>query len=441
MKTRLSLLLSAILGLTIVTLLALLSLRHDRQIDWTDGQRNTLTNSSRQLLDSLPAPISATAYVFPNPDVRRDISARFAPYLRARPDFSLQFIDPASDPAQVRELGIAQSGEVVLEYQGRRENLSTLSEPEISAALQRLSFADQARIVFISGHGERDPLDQAQAGFSALADILGAKGLQLSRHSLATQALPERVDLLVLAAPRQGLLAGELQRLQTYLAEGGNLLWLTDPGLPAIPELSSVLALQALQGTLIYQDYELLGTGHPALALVAQYPKHPVTGALTDLSAFPVTAGLALSPGSDWHAAPILRSVERAWLETGALEGQLQFDEERDIRGPITFGMALERSTTQPSRPNQRVAVIADSDFLANAYLSQLGNRALGVALFQWLVQRDAQINVDLPAAPDHQLQLSPLATRLIAALFIAGLPLGLFAAGLTRWWLRRARR
>ncbi len=438
MNPRASLLLTAALWLSVLGLLAAHSLRHDRQWDWTAGQRNTLTSASRDLLASMPDPVQATAYVFPDADSQRDIRARFAPYQREKTNFSLHFVDPATAPQTVRELGIAQSGEVLLDYQGRRESLTTLSEAEISAALQRLSHADAALIVFAAGHGERDPEGSGPSSYSALAGLLRDKGLALRRVVLATQELPPQTSLLVLAAPQASLLPGELERIRTWLDAGGKLLWLSDPHLPPLPELAAALSLDMLPGTLIYQDYELLGSGHPAMALVATYPDHPVTRRLDALTAFPLAGALQGLDDSPWQLRPLLRSVERSWLESGPIEGSLVYDSGTDRLGPLSLGLALRR---ERGGADQRVAVIADSDFASDAYIHQLGNRAFAIALFQWLLARDAQIHIDLPPAPDSSLQLSPLATRLLGLSWVLLLPGLLLGVGLWRWRRRSQRR
>lgn len=437
MTPRLSLGISTTLWLTVIGLSAALSVRYDHQWDWTAGNRNTLTEASKALLLQLPSPVDATAYVFPSAAVQRDIRARFVPYLREKANFSLNFVDPTTDPTAVRELGIQSSGQVVIRYQGREETLSVLSEPEITAALQRLSHADAALVVFLSGHGERDPTRSDQSGLSDLAELLRSKGMVIQRLALATTQIPPAARLVVLAAPQTELLPGEIQRLRDYLAAGGNLLWMHDPHLAPTPELAPALGVRWRNGTLIYQDYELLGSGHPALALVADYSDHPITARLDSVTAFPLAGALDLDAAGDWDQRVLLRSVKRSWLESGPVEGNLVFDQGSDTLGPLPLAMAAER---QRGEQQQRAVVIADSDFLSNAYLGQLGNRAFTVAVFQWLLSRDAQIHVDLPPAPDTTLQLSPLATRILALLFVLVLPVTLTVAGLWRW-RRRSRR
>jgi ABC-type uncharacterized transport system involved in gliding motility auxiliary subunit len=84
--------------------------------------------------------------------------------------------------------------------------------------------------------------------------------------------------------------------------------------------------------------------------------------------------------------------------------------------------------------------VIGDSDFLTNANLNAQGNRALGLSIFQWLAERDAQIAVDVPRAPDASLQLPPWQGQLVWMVFVVLLPPALLGIGLLRWWLRRRR-
>ncbi len=443
------------LGAAVLILAGWLSTQHKLQADWTAGNRNSLTAASQRLLATLPDPIAFTAYVFPDAELRREIAARVAPYQRLRDDISLRFVDPATDPAAVREIGVGQSGEIVIEYQGRRENLRAVSEATITAALQRLAYAGQAQIRFLGGHGERSPDDQEQSGYSSFAAGLREKGLQLSRFTFAEQgAVPEDTDVLVLAAPQRPLLDAEIARLVDWVTGGGRLLWLFDPDSPPLPELAAALAIETQPGTVIYQDYELLQLGHPGLALVGEYAPHPVTRELVDLTVFPLAAGLFQRGSDDWLVSMLAMSPARSWLETGELGENLIFDQGTDVDGPIGLGLAATRhlalpaaettdgeenaSAAPPARLEQRVVVFADSDFLSNAFINQVGNRQLGVNILQWLASRDAQIDIDVPSAPDLSLNLSPLQTLAIALGFVLILPALLLAIGVLRWWTRR---
>src|SRR5699024_2371371 len=108
-----------------------------------------------------------------------------------------------------------------------------------------------------------------------------------------------------------------------------------------------------------------------------------------------------------------------------------------DRKGPLTMGVTMTRdaATGDADRSSddagQRVAVIADSDFMTNEFIDTLGNRMLGMALFQWLARRDAQIAVDVSVAPDSSLQLAPSTARSLWYVFVILLPLALLFAGI----------
>ena len=56
-------------------------------------------------------------------------------------------------------------------------------------------------------------------------------GIELDTLKLAeTPEIPDDINLLVIADPRVTLLGGEIQLVNRYLQDGGNLLWLVEPG-------------------------------------------------------------------------------------------------------------------------------------------------------------------------------------------------------------------
>ncbi len=440
-------LLSIVLIIAVAVLLGWASQRFSLTFDWTYANRNSLTPASQRVVDALDAgPIVFTAYAYPGA-ARDDIRQRIARYRRAADNVRLAFVDPAQRPDLLRELGVSEAGEVRVRYQGRSETLADLTEPSITRALQRLSVAEDQWIVFLTGHGERSVTDESPGGYPELAAALTAQGLKVRELSLtAPAAIPDNATALTIASPRSDLLPGEIEMLRDYVERGGNLLWLDDPGPRyGLSVLAADLGVDWLPGTIIYPDYRALGTGHPAIALVATYPQTPITEHINGLTVFPFAGGLAADPANDWQSTPILRAPSRSWLETGSLErGTLVFEPDTgDRAGPITIGLALSRPLPDRSSggfERQRALVVADSDFLTNGHIDTLSNRQLGMALFQWLARRDAQIAVDVPAAPDAHLELAPGATRSIWWLFVVVLPFGLLTVGVSRWVLRRRR-
>lgn len=423
--------------------LLFLAERYKWEADWTYGNRNFLTDASRQVLDAMPGTIEFTAYVAPGPE-RQSIRNRIERYRRYRGDIGLTFVDPAKNPPKMRELGL-DDGQTRISYRSRGRTLTDLTEQTITGVLQQLSAAGGQWILFLAGHGERDPGDDGRGGYSRLARELAGQGLKTLTLNLAeTPRIPDNASVLVIAGPRQTPLPGEVEIIRDYVAAGGNLLWLSDPDRPAeLAPLATELGIRWLDGTVIYPDYRELGLRHPAIALVAGYPPHPITERLSGITLFPFAGGLEQA-STTWRAKLLLRTPARSWLETGSLENrEIAFDEDEDSAGPVAMGLALTRPARngrEAGTDRQRVVAIADSDFLANGYIGNVGNMDLGVSLLQWLGHRDPRISVRVPPAPDSSLRLAPWQSRGIWYLYVIVLPAALLLTGLGRWWWRRRR-
>ncbi|MEK7759404.1 MAG: GldG family protein, partial [Pseudomonadota bacterium] len=220
-----------VLLLTIVGLLMWLSRDVHLQFDWTRNHRNTLSEASRTLLATLDKPVQLTAYARDTEGVRQNIAELVARYQKYKKDIVLEYVNPDTDPARVRAAGVRLDGELVVEYNGRKENLSQLSEEAFTNALVRLGRGGERWIIFVSGHGERSPDRQANFDLSTWAAQLAKRGLKTRSLALGGQnAIPQNTSVLVIASPRVKFLAGEVKQIEQYLARGGNLLWLAEPG-------------------------------------------------------------------------------------------------------------------------------------------------------------------------------------------------------------------
>ncbi len=434
--------------LVFMGLLAALSLRYVYEADWTSSGRNTLSVDSRRLLDEMPGVIHITAFATDNTMVRSAIKDLVARYQRYKPDVVLQFVNPDAEPERVRELGISMDGELLLAYQGRSEKLQSLSEQSLTNALLRIARQQQRKVVFLAGHGERDPHGQANHDYGSFGALLEKKGIKLEQLTLAEHPeIPADTNLLVIADPRTPLLTGEVQIIHHYLQDGGNLLWLAEPDSnPTLDPLAEALGVEFLPGTVVDATTQLFGIDNPAFALITSYPMHPVTRELGSLTLFPQAAALEVSAPEGWQAEPLLTTLDRAWTEIGPISGTIRFDEDSDERmGPLDIGYVFTREikkddTDEESGNEQRVVVIGDSDFLSNTYLGNGGNVDLGLSLFNWLNHDDRFITITARTAGDTHLELGKTAQMLIGFGFLFGLPLLLLGTGVNIWWRRRNR-
>lgn len=451
LSTRLQQLLRIVLVLGVVAVAGVLSQIYKTEFDWTYGGRNSLSEASRQLLARMPEPIVFTAFTSSDAEMKRSIIGDLGRYRRAADNIEIRFVDPSREPQKARAAGIRSFNEVQIAYQGNSEVIGSLTEPAITGALQRLANPEEKVVYFLRGHGERTLSGSGENGqgsglsMAALVGALEETGLRVAPLNLAdTPEIPADASVLVLASPQSALLEGEQRRVAEWVRDGGNLVWLADPdSAHDIPALAEILTVEWQPGVAVFPDYEAT-SGHPGILLATDYPPNPLTRRLEQTTVFPLVAGLEWDMNGEWNGMPLVVTRDSAWLETGAIEGDLTFDEAAgDIGGPVTVGATMTRDLPAGDGETvleQRVVVFGDSDFLIDAYLREVGNRQLALNLFQWVASRDRQLDIDVPRAPDTSLRMSGLSLTLVAGGIVLVLPALLIGFGVVRWIIRRRR-
>jgi ABC-type uncharacterized transport system involved in gliding motility auxiliary subunit len=435
----------------VIGLLAWLTQAFGFQADWTAGNRNTLSETTQRLLEGTEGPLAITAFVAQDDELRQDIKERIKRYQRHRPDLSLEFVNPDLDPGRAREAGITRSGQIVLSLGERNERLdfAVMNEQALANALQRLARAGERWIAVLEGHEERDPRETGNPGWSQLADTLRRSGFKIQPLNLIrTPQIPDNAAMLVVASPQRELLPGEVAAIQSYVRSGGNLLWLQDPGagLHGLDPLADELGVRFIKGVIVDANPELrllLGIQHPAVIPVVDYRVHPVTRELGVQTLFPYAGAVEHQGNPDWRAEPFLVSLPQTWSEVAELSGEIVFEPETgDRRGPLNIGLILTRDLPaaegEAGGRQQRIVIVGDSDFLANAYLGNGGNLELATNMFNWLSQDDALIAITPKTAPDTRLELGDVSTIVIGIGFLIVLPLLLVGSGITIWLRRR---
>ncbi len=431
-----------VLFLTVIGLIAWLSTRYHLQADLTASGRHTLSEASVAVLEKLDGPVTLTSFTRDDDvtGLRKRTRELISRYQRVKPDIVLNYIDPDQHPDKVRELGITIDGELRVEYSGRGENLQRIGEQSLTNAMQRLMRSGERKIVFLNGHGERRFDGQANHDLGEWGKQMVAKGFKMEALNLtADPKIPDDTAVLVIASPQAKLLEGEVKLIQDYVEKGGNLLWLNDPGEEdGLQALTTQLGIGFVPGTLVDPTGQMLGIKNAAFIVVAEYPRHPVTEELTTLTLFPEAHAINIV-SDKWQSTPLLRSLGRSWSETGAMQGSVSFDQDKDIPGPLTIGMLLNRDQGEgDNKHQQRVAVIGDGDFLANSFLGNGANQDLGSRLLNWLSNDDSMINIPPRAAPDTKLEITPMLSLMIGAGFLLIIPGLLLGSGFAIWWKRR---
>jgi hypothetical protein len=422
-----------------VVLAGWLGARHDRYWDWTASGRNTLSPESAAVVKRLEGTLRATVFLDRDDPLARSIARLLARYREAGVDLSVSYVDPQLFPERAREAQVTALGQTLLEYRGHRETLNQIGEASITDAIARLTREDIPWVAALEGHGERRIDGRKARDLGRFAELLRARGIRLQPLDLVTEpAIPENTRLLLLSTPRVALFPGEAKAIIRYLDQGGNLLWLMDPGtLEGLDPVAKHLGIQRLPGELVDANVRKLNIDDPTVAMVKDFPDHPITRGLPSPALFPGAIAFRSLAAPGWKVATPLQTQTNSWNETGPIRGEVSRDPARDEQpGPLPVALVLTRSAPR-GKGQQRVVVVGDGDFLSNANLATAANQALGLRMVEWLTAPPGTVQVPERVLPDRDLALSRSEILTVGGGALVGLPSLLLLIGVIIRWRR----
>ncbi len=471
----------------ILLMVNVLGLRYAQRIDLSENQVNSLAPQSQTAIKGLKQPVKLWAFT-PGGAKAPQLNDLFENYRRIDPDrFTFEFVDPKQRPTLAEKFGVKSIGELHLESGDRRQFIQNVlqddvSESKLTNALIRLDNNQKDTLYFIDGHGE-----QNLTKLSVAAQLLADRNYVTKPLNL-TQGLPSDAKTIVLAGPQRGLLPTEVTTLKTHLNGGGSLLVLVDPNTqPDLEDLLTDWGLR-LDDRLIIEGGQggasaISGAG-PTVPIVTTYGDHPITQDFGNgYSLYPIARALLISAKPGITTRKILETGPETWAEKDFQGSTVRFDASADLKGPLTLGVAMNRSispetnpetkpTPSPSEtpsetpvspetaspspsvspspgsspppalppsPESRLVVIGNSSFITDGYISQQLNPDVFTNSIAWLSQRQT---TDLTIAPkkstERRLLLTDGVFRSMMLLALFGFPaIGFGMAGVL-WWRRR---
>ena len=455
---------SIVVVLGILVAINWLGRRQNLRWDLTKSGEFTLADQTTNVLRTLDAPLTITAFEKTQEMAR--FKDRLPEYGFASKQVSIDYVDPDLKPAVAKQYQVQSYGTVVIDYKGRTERVVGDSEQELTNAIIKVVSGAKKTLYFLQGHGERDPNSSERPGFSTIKSALERENYGVERLALIQAgAVPDQATAVVVAGPTSDLLAPEFAALEAYLAKGGKVFLMVDPpATNATPPLPLFEGLAKAWGATLGRDVivdasglgQLIGSGFDTPVSVS-YPPHPITERFDTLTAFPLARSVTTGPGPGGVTAqPIVETGERSWAETdidsvAAKEGPKLDEAKGDRRGPIGVGAAASQPVKAPEPPKPgdaspadtkppetRVVVMGDADFASNVAINISGNRDLFMNIVGWLSQQENLIAIRPKDPGDSRLTLTNDQARRIAWLALFLLPGAILALGVYTWWRRR---
>ena len=369
------------------------------RLDWTFEQRYDLSPPLKERLAALPGLRIALFYDPLDPRIRR--TRLLVEELARHGDVETESHAIDHVPEELEEYGIGSSNSLLLRHGNRFQVVERPTEGAIYEALYRLASVQAGVIALLRGEGEGDPSDERELGYGGLASMLVSEGYELrSLVTMAMREVPEDVDLVLAIAPKRGLNPPALDALRRFLARGGGLVALLEPGVHS--GLEDVLAEWGMKtpDRLLVDPAHGESLGAEALGicpLAYNYEQHPVTQGL-DRNRMTFFCGVRSfelrKPDVDDSLRAVVQSSPRAWLSDDlSLLDRRGGDEPASDEGgrylPIAVAGRYERGDVET-----RIFAVGDSDFASNRYLRALYNLDLIVNGVHWTAEREPQITL-----------------------------------------------
>ncbi|MCM0589339.1 MAG: Gldg family protein [Gloeotrichia echinulata IR180] len=350
-------LLATLAVLAILGLINFLGSRYHFRADLTETQLFTLAPQSRELVRSLSQPVKVWVFdVTQNPQDRELLEN----YHRQGSKFKFEYIDPQARPTLAEKFGVKDYGEIYLESQDKKQLVQVVNENErlseirLTNRLQQITSGKTVKVYFLQGHGEHQ-LSAPEDGMSQAVQGLTDKNFTTSALNLAEKSkVPDDASVVIVAGPKRELFDQEIKALQEYLNRGGNLLLMIDPN--TNPKLDGLLQEWGvrLDNRLAVDISSDVGLG-PAVPLVTEYGKHPITKDFGNgISFYRLARPVQITVVPGVKATPLLqtKAYPNSWAESDLESEKLEFNADKDLKGPLTLGVALERKREATSAVN-----------------------------------------------------------------------------------------
>jgi ABC-type uncharacterized transport system involved in gliding motility auxiliary subunit len=439
--------------------------KHHYRIDFTESKLHSLSDQSVSVLRALDDDVNIKLFFREGNYGRAGMEHLMEIYSYHSNKIKFEFIDPDKNPGLVKRYEIAEDGTTIFESGEKESRITSTTEEDITNAVIKITREGKKVIYFLEGHGEASFEETGDNGYSIAKDELEKMAYEVKKLPLALEDnFPTEVSLLIIPGPQKDLLPNELETIKSYIQDGGRVFFMTDP--ETAPGLTPYLAEFGviLEQDLIVDTVSRLLGGDYFMPVVNQYESHSITDKFRYATFFPYAR--SVSPAEEKPEGitveTIAKSSQNSWSERQLQDQEVTFSEEGDVGGPISLAVVaniqpkekpaeeldgesteLEEEPITPeeitAKPEGRIAVFGDSDFVTNRYYYLSGNGNFFLNTVNWLTEEEDLIAIQPKTSSPRTIQLSPSQGRLIFFVSLVILPLLVLVTGISVWVRRRA--
>lgn len=409
------------------------------QWDVTSNSNYTLTDQTLKVVRN--AKEDMRFIVFAKRAEFNNIKALTDLYFFEKNNIHREYIDVETRPDLVSTHNVLKSPTIIVEYQGRREHVTTLNELSLTNAIKKLSLGKLPMIVFTIGHGEANLESGENEGMAHLAGMLKNSNYKVAQLNTATtRAIPAETEALVIWGPKQAFRSDEVRRIDEWVTNGGNLIIAFDPDLNGekFPLLKGMLLKRGIHvsNDLVVDRLKHVNGSNGTVPMVDRFKSEsPIVKEFRGPVFFPLVSSITKVKGEmEGEFTSVVSSMPfpASWAEKSnkeVIEGKVTFTPGKDIQGPITLAATWEGS-------NSRISVFGNSSFVINTYKKFSENFVFFSNALNWTIAQDVLISFNLPVVNQEPVFISKPQLGVIFYFSVIIAPLTMF--GLAFMFYRR---
>ncbi len=451
----------AVVFTALLVALNVLAARFPKTWDATDAKVYTLGDKTLSILGDLTTPVELAAF-FPAGDRNRavleDLLARYAARTR---NLTYRFIDPEKEPQLADQFGVTRQS-VLAARCGHEQAQSdggaagVLGEGEVTTLILKVARPGGKRLYAVTGHGEPEASDvETAAGLGGVAAALKDDNVEIRPLFLAAApGVPDDAAAVILAGPVKPLIDHEIGALRAYLAKGGRLIAMINPGTD--PGLAPLLAdyRLGLGDDMIVDQQEIafLGARLGLDPIVEEFPPHVITRGFKQRILLSQARSMTIKADGGLPGVvtqPLARTRESAWGERRFKEmlatGRVAMADD-DAPGPLLVAATATAKIAGDGTPptgtvprEARIVLVGDSDWVANGNLGAFFNREFLVNALHWLMGSEELIVGPQKTLRASRLDMTQSDQRNLFRFGVLLLPEVLLIGGLVAWLRRRS--
>ena len=316
-----------------------------------------------------------------------------------------------------------------------------------TSALLTVTSGRPLKAYFLQGHSEHRPDDDNNVvGYSRLAALMQENNIKWETLTLLGSAeIPADCHLLIIAGPKDALLAEELEKIDRYLKQGGRLLALFNhhsaPRQLGLEKLLANWGVAVGNDLVVDAEYSLPGQAGKDL-VVHTFSNHPIMTPMYQSKSFlylilPRSVAKIPSSGqvADSPQVEVLAMTSAKGRIVTSFRNEAAYPSPDDYIGTAPLMVAVEKGSirgVQADRGSTRMIVAGESYFLGNQTIEKLGNREFATHALNWLLARN-ELLVELAPRPITEYKLVMTQSQLTTTRWVlmAGMPGTVLLAGL----------